>query len=206
MSNKKDALHDEQLLLERLLSGDTKAFAEFYSRYHRLVASCIRKVLIRWSVDFTEDEIDDVMGGVFLGFMQNDYKKLRLFDPQRGFRLSTWIGIVATNTTVDYIRRHPYVTVSYEDTFQKSDVRSTFLSPSEHLERQEEYRMVASALETLSLGDREFLQLIYELQLSPEEIAQRLNLNINTVYSKKNKIIHKLIDAVRELSTVRLKR
>jgi len=206
MTDRDETLHEERRLLERLLSGDSRAFSEFYRRYHRLVASCVRKVFIKWSADFTEDEIDDVIGSVFLGFMQNDYKKLRMFDPNRGFRLSTWVGIIATNATVDHIRRNAYPTVSYEDAFQRKELQSSFLSPAEHLERQEEQRLVAAAMETLTPGDREFLQLVYDLQLPPEEIAARLKLNINTVYSKKNKIIHKLIDAVKELSAARIGR
>lgn len=206
MTDRDETLHEERRLLERLLSGDSRAFSEFYRRYHRLVASCVRKVFIKWAADFTEDEIDDVIGSVFLGFMQNDYKKLRMFDPNRGFRLSTWVGIIATNATVDHIRRNAYPTVSYEDAFQRKELQSSFLSPAEHLERQEEQRLVAAAMETLTPGDREFLQLVYDLQLPPEEIAARLKLNINTVYSKKNKIIHKLIDAVKELSAARIGR
>ncbi len=206
MTDREETLQEERLLLERILEGDSRAFSEFYRRYQRLVASCVRKVFLKWSVDFTEDEIDDVIGSVFLGFLQNDYRKLRMFDPQRGFRLSTWVGIIATNATVDHIRRNPASTVSYEDTFQKKEIRSSFLSPAEHLERAEEQRLLEAAMEMLSPGDREFLKMIYELQLQPEEIATRLQLNINTVYSKKNKIIHKLADAVRELSTARLAR
>lgn len=199
-------MQDEQKLLERIFAGESGAFTEFYRCYQRLVASCVRRVFVKWSIDFTEDEIDDMISAIFLGFLQNDYHKLRMFDPGRGFRLSTWVGIIATNATVDYIRRNTVPSVSYEDTFQKGEMPGSFLLPAEQLEQQEERRLVLAALETLSPSDREFLELVYDAQLSPEEIAQRLNLNINTVYSKKNKIIHKLSDAVRELSTVRLQR
>ncbi len=203
-----DLLRLEELaLLERLLRGESSAFSEFYRRYQRLVASCVRKVFFKWSFDFTEDEIDDLISTVFLGFLQDDYKKLRMFDPARGYRLSTWVGIITTNATVDHIRKNARPTVSFDDTERKvAPARSTFASPVEEVEREEESRLLLAAIATLSPGDREFLELAYDAQLPPEELGARLGLNINTVYSKKNKIIHKLMDAVAELSTVRLKR
>ena len=33
-----------------------------------------------------------------------DMHKLRTFEPERGHRLSTWIGLLATNTAWDYLR------------------------------------------------------------------------------------------------------
>ncbi len=203
-----DQLRLEELaLLERLLRGEKTAFSEFYRRYQRLVASCVRKVFFKWSFDFTEDEIDDMISTVFLSFLQDDYKKLRMFDPGRGYRLSTWVGIITTNATVDHIRKNAHPTVSYSDPDRKlAEPRSLFAGPVELAEREEEGRLLMAAIATLSPGDREFLDLAYDAALSPEEIGARLNLNINTVYSKKNKILHKVMDAVAELSTVRLKR
>lgn len=203
-----DQLRLEELaLLERLLRGEKSAFSEFYRRYQRLVASCVRKVFFKWSFDFTEDEIDDMISTVFLNFLQDDYKKLRMFDPGRGYRLSTWVGIITTNATVDHIRKNAHPTISYSDPDRKlAEPRSLFAGPMEQAEREEESRLLMTAIATLSPGDREFLDLAYDAALSPEEIGLRLGLNINTVYSKKNKILHKLMDAVAELSTVRLKR
>ncbi|MBU1069801.1 sigma-70 family RNA polymerase sigma factor [Myxococcota bacterium] len=203
-----DQLRAEELtLLTRLLHGESSAFSEFYRRYQRLVASCIRKVFFKWTFDFTEDEIDDMISTVFLSFLQDDYKKLRMFDPGRGYRLSTWVGIITTNATVDHIRKNARPTVSLDDTERKvAQPRSMMASPVENAEREEESRLLMAAIATLSPGDREFLELAYDAQLAPEEIGVRLGLNINTVYSKKNKILHKLMDAVAELSTVRLKR
>ncbi|MBU1243695.1 sigma-70 family RNA polymerase sigma factor [Myxococcota bacterium] len=203
-----DQLRAEELtLLTRLLHGESAAFSEFYRRYQRLVASCIRKVFYKWTFDFTEDEIDDMISTVFLSFLQDDYKKLRMFDPGRGYRLSTWVGIITTNATVDHIRKNARPTVSLDDTERKvAQPRSMMASPVENAEREEESRLLMAAIATLSPGDREFLELAYDAQLAPEEIGVRLGLNINTVYSKKNKILHKLMDAVAELSTVRLKR
>jgi RNA polymerase sigma-70 factor (ECF subfamily) len=207
MTRHDDLRLEELALLERLLRGESSAFSEFYRRYQRLVASCVRKVFFKWSFDFTEDEIDDLISTVFLGFLQDDYKKLRMFDPERGYRLSTWVGIITTNATVDHIRKNARPTVSFDDTERKlAPPRSTFAGPMESVEREEESRLLLAAIATLSPGDREFLELAYDAQLPPEELGARLGLNINTVYSKKNKIIHKLMDAVAELSTVRLKR
>ena len=203
-----EALRQEELaLLERILEGDSRAFSEFYRRYQRLVASCIRKVFFKWSFDFTEEEINDMISAVFLSFLQDDYKKLRMFDPGRGYRLSTWVGIITTNATVDHIRKNAHPSVSFQDPDRRLPVpRSAFSGPSEHFERQEESRLLLEAIDRLSPGDREFIALCYDQQLPPEEIGQRLQLNINTVYSKKNNILHKLMDLVAEISSARLNR
>ncbi len=207
MSDSQQLRKEELELLEKVLAGNPSAFSEFYRRYQRLVASCIRKVFFRWSVDFTEEEINDMISTVFLGFLQDDFRKLRLFDPQKGYRLSTWVGIITTNATVDFLRRNSGSPMACLDSEKPvPDPKSHTAGPSEQLVLKEEADLLLLAIGQLSPSDREFVELCYDQQLSSEEIGQRLNLNINTVYSKKNKILHKLKDLVAEISSGRFPR
>lgn len=51
---------------------------------------------------------------------------------------------------------------------------------------------VAEAIRTLQPGDRLFMKLFYEKGCSPEEIADIMNISVNTVYSRKNRIREKI--------------
>jgi len=77
---------------------------------------------------------------------------------------------------------------------------SNLPSPVEALEEQQQVALLLRALEQLSENERRFVELCYEHQLTHEEIAEKLDLSLNTVYSKKNKIKVKLAKIVEKIS------
>jgi RNA polymerase sigma-70 factor (ECF subfamily) len=68
--------------------------------------------------------------------------------------------------------------------------------PLENLERRERMEILQQAVQKLSEADRRFVHYYYGLNLSPEAVARRMGISVNTVYSRKNKVRTKLMKLV----------
>ena len=100
LRNAYDALSDEELV-QAVLAREPAAWPTFFAKYERLVISCIRKVMRRYGAAFNDEDIEDLVSATALNIVKDDYKKLRAFDPTRGYKLSSWVGVIATNTAHD---------------------------------------------------------------------------------------------------------
>jgi RNA polymerase sigma-70 factor (ECF subfamily) len=194
LRNAYDGLTDEELV-RAVLAGEPAAWPTFFARYERLVISCLRKVMQRWRAPFNEEDLEDLVSATALNIVKDDYKKLRAFDPARGYKLSSWIGLIATNTAHDALRRRAptelWSAAALDDTAPVR-LQSEEQLASDALEAEDEVRALRTAVAQLSPSDRLFVEYYFVQELDPELIAQLMSISINTVYSRKNKIREKL--------------
>ena len=185
---------DEELR-GRMLLRDARAWREFHRRFDRLVFRCIHKVTSRFRRVVSEDDVQEIYAQFLLNLTARDMRKLRQFDPERGNKLGSWIGLLATNAAWDHLRaisRRPQTT----DLAVAQDLSSESGDPHEAVMDKERWALVNQALESFSTKDREFVQLYFVDGLSPEEIAEAMDVSVKTVYSKKHKIRCRLEEAV----------
>jgi RNA polymerase sigma-70 factor (ECF subfamily) len=185
----------EEQLLERLLASDPVAWRELNQRYSRLVVSCIQRVLARFARHVGADAVEEIYATFSLKLLANDKLKLRSFEPGRGNKLGTWLGMLATHCAYDHLRsmrREP----SSVSLTQAESVSSELRDPCENAMLSERARLVSTLLADFSDKDREFVALYYGDGLSPERVAERLGISVKTVYSKKHKIQRKLSEIV----------
>src|ERR1051325_1872522 len=95
---------DELELLAAILAGKRACWSEFKRRYERLIASCVLLTLRRYDAPFSQADLQDLIAEVWLDLWRDDLKKLRAFEPARGLRLSNWIALISTRTTIDRLR------------------------------------------------------------------------------------------------------
>ncbi len=187
-------------LLKRVLEGQASAFREFHERYFRLVVACVRRVYVKHTVVVSQEDMDDSIGQVFLNLVKDDYHKLRLYNPQKGYKLSSWVGLISTNTAYDILRRKSLRTLSLDNDERPLPAPVSALpSPLEVLQEKEQRTLLLQAVKLLSENDQRFVSLLYEHQLTHTEISEQLGLSLNTVYSKKNKIKGKLITLIKKI-------
>jgi RNA polymerase sigma-70 factor (ECF subfamily) len=193
--NAYDALSDEELV-QAVLAREPAAWPTFFAKYERLVVSCIRKVMRRYGAAFNDEDIEDLVSATALNIVKDDYKKLRAFDPARGYKLSSWIGLIATNSAHDALRRRAptevWTATALDDTAPVPPLQSEAQLASETLEAEDEARALRAAIAELSPSDRLFMDYYYVQELEPEVIARLMAISVNTVYSRKNKIREKL--------------
>ena len=194
---------EETALLGALLATKKKVqhdrlWAEFVQRYERLIISCVVKALRRYGATFSRDDLDDLVGDVWLVLLRDDMKKLRQYDATRGFRIASFLGLVATNATIDHLRARQAEATPLDDVIEDfASLRAE--APRDVVEAREEAELARAALAQLSGDERAFVVDCFRDERSPEELARALGVTTNTVYSRKFKIREKLQKIVRTL-------
>ena len=188
----------EAELLTRMLLRNGTAWREFHRRYDRLIYRCIHKVTSRFPGSITSEDVREIYAMFLLSLNKRNMHKLRTFDPERGNKLSSWVGMLATNCAWDYLRgvARPPQTTTLADAEQIGSIDD---SPFEDVLEKERWAVVNEVLGTFSEKDRDFVRLYYVDGLTPEEIAEEMEISVKTVYSKKHKIRCRLQKALEPL-------
>ena len=178
-------------LLSRVLRQEAKAWSELVRRYRSLIFRCVTKVIGRYDSILSSADADEVYGEVLVALVRDDMRKLRLYDPRRGTKLSSWIGMISTNTAYDFLRqtaRRPALDridgVVEVDAGEESALDCLMAG-----ERRAELNQLLSGY---SDKDRTFVALYYAHGLEAEEVAGEMGISVKTVYSKKHKLLARL--------------
>ncbi|MEO8798197.1 MAG: sigma-70 family RNA polymerase sigma factor [Polyangiaceae bacterium] len=177
----------DEVLVAQMIANDSRAWRTFDQKYNRLVHRCILKVTRRFTSVVSTEDVREIHAQLMLSLLANDKYKLRTFDPERGNRFSSWIGLLAINCAYDYLRslkREPSKTQLSEASELVCELPDPFETASDH-ERAE---IAAALLSDFSDRDRAFATLYFGEGMDPVEIAAKLGISVKTVYSKKHKI------------------
>ena len=179
-------------LLEACFSGDRNAWETFVREYSKLVYYSVHQIFkIRGMVP-DSDEVDDLYGSVYLMFFENDFARLRSFKGKNDCSLASWIRLLASRKTLDYLRekgrRSRIIDHHSEINYGHPSGQNIETEALEH----EQAAIFREALLELGAEDLTFLNLFYEQELPPESIARMLGVTVSTVYSKKNRLKGKL--------------
>jgi len=190
---------EEQRLLRRVLKGDQQAWAEFRRRYENLIVSCVIKVLRRYNAGFCGEDLADLVSEVWVVLLRDDMRKLRLYDADRGYRLASWVGLMATNATIDQLRVRAGEVTYLDDVSCPERFLVDAHQPDHGIEARETADLARRALDRLSREERAFVVSCFHDERRPDELAEELGITVNTVYSRKFKIREKLIRIVADL-------
>jgi RNA polymerase sigma-70 factor, ECF subfamily len=186
-----DADSSEEVLVFALIANDAKAWREFSNRYERLIYRCITKVTRRFASVVTQEDVREIYATLLVSLLTNDKHKLRSFDPERGTRFSTWIGLLAINCAYDHLRaakREP----SKGTLAEAADLASRLPDPFEQVAEHERAAIAQKTLGSFSDKDRTFAALYFGEGMEPDQIARTMKISVKTVYSKKHKIQSRL--------------
>jgi len=186
-----DAQSSDEALVGAMIVNEPTAWVEFQRRYERLIFRCITKVTRRFASVVTQEDLREIYSTLLLSLLTNDKHKLRTFDPERGNRFSTWMGLLAINCAYDHLRsvkREPCKGTLAE----AEDLVCRQPDAFEQVAEQERATIAARALEGFSAKDKTFALLYFGEGMDPTEIARTLKISVKTVYSKKHKIQSRL--------------
>lgn len=199
-----DRAVDDSSLLRAMCNGDDRAERIFVQRYSAVVRWAVRSVLRSHGVAASREDMDDLVGEVWVCLLEEHRRRLRLYDPARRTKLSTWIGMLARNKTIDVLRasKNPIMSpsvVSLSEPCQTERLTSTAFMPTEQLERAEQSQIAIEAMQRLSLEEQRFLRARYVYAKTTEELARQFGIATATVYSRSFKIIEKLARVVSQI-------
>jgi RNA polymerase sigma-70 factor (ECF subfamily) len=161
-----------QSLLERVATGDQRAFSELYDQVAPRVFGLVKRLLI----DRAQSE--EVTQEVFLEIWQTASR----FDPNKGAATS-WILTMAHRRAVDRVRaaqasRNRDVRIGIRDLDREYD------NVSEAVEVRIENERVVRAMERLTELQRQAVTLAYYGGYSHSEVAEMLSVPIGTVKTR----------------------
>ena len=192
-------------LLASVLRRDERGWSELVRRYRALIYRCISKVTGKYAPYASNADTDEVFAEVLMGLLRDDMHKLRMYDPTRGTKLGSWIGIIAVNSAYDFLRssfRRPAgdrLDASY-DPHAPYD-----RTPLDMLLDKERWSHLNTILDEFSAKDRRFLDLFYARGMEAEEVAAEMQISLKTVYSKNHKIrthLRRCLDKLTEMSAI----
>jgi RNA polymerase sigma-70 factor (ECF subfamily) len=183
-------------LLGLVLAKHGDAWHELIRRYRALMFRCITRVAAKYDTVLSNEDSNEIFGDMCFNLLRDDMRKLRAYDPGRGAKLSSWLGLLAINTAYDYLRqtaRRPLLD-KLDQTIDRAGEGPNAL---DSLLEKERWRYLNGLLAEFSDKDRRFVELYYGHGLLPEEVATAMGISVQTVYSKKNKLRTKLLALAR---------
>ena len=170
------ALEDFALIDKAVLEKDQSAYATLMKRYKKAVYFMILK-MIR-----VADDAEDLTMEAFAKAFRN----LERF--KKDYTFSTWLFRIATNNTIDFIRKKKLKTMSLNNTLSDDsgnsvniDVEDDDNNPQDEFIKSQRIEMVRFFVDKLPAKYRKLVQLRYFDELSYEEIAQELDKPLGTV-------------------------
>ena len=170
------AQHDVALVKRALEDKDQKAYAELMDRYQGAIFHLVNRMV------YSEDDAEDLTIETFT----KAFKRLHQYTP--AFAFSTWLFKIASNHTIDFIRKKRINALSLDRGFSNAEgermeisVKDDGLAPMEALQKQERIERMREVVSQLKDRYRRLVELRYFEEKSYEEISEELNLPLGTV-------------------------
>ncbi|MEZ4648131.1 MAG: sigma-70 family RNA polymerase sigma factor [Candidatus Eisenbacteria bacterium] len=160
-------------LVERCLAGEEEAFRMLVERYDRRVYATIYRLV------GSEADARDLTQETFLRF----FRSLDRFDTSRS--LTSWLLRIASNQTVDFLRKRRVETVSLDDVGEGEALDSLLQGPDwGDAPSDDRLARLESLVSRLAPGYRIVLELRHSQGLHPGEIAEILDVAPATIRSR----------------------
>ncbi len=169
-------------LVEAAKLGNQKAYTDLMSRYQNAVYFLILKMV---------HNKDDAMD-VTLDTFGKAFEKLDKYQPI--FAFSTWLFRVATNNSIDFIRKQKLQTIPIDEGNSNDDdgnfyftirsIKDNNPNPEENSVKKQEFENVKNIINQLPLRYKTIFSLRYFDELSYEEISEQLDIPMGTVKTR----------------------
>lgn len=173
----------DALLARRAAKGDPAAFEEIVDKYQKMIYNlCLSKLQSR------EDALD-VSQDTFLCA----YRAIGSFRGES--KLSSWIYRICLNCITDHQRKKaPVISAEKDGEGMGLEIPDTdeASDPQKNLEKRERIRAVRRAIDALPDESRQIIVLREYGNLSYQEIADTLGLDVGTVKSRLNRAREKI--------------
>jgi RNA polymerase sigma-70 factor, ECF subfamily len=178
----KEMTDNELILAYR--DGQRSAYEDLVNRHLKSVYFyCVRMV--------GKEEANDMAQEVFIKV----WKKQNKYNAEKNFKI--WLFRIARNTCLDYLRKKQPIIFSQlkkedDDQYPEEVLLDERESVEEKIFSKEQKELLGEALAKLPAPTQEVFELYYRGELNFKEIAETLNLSINTVKSRHRRGIMEL--------------
>ena len=162
-------------LVEAALSGNQKAYQQLVDKYEKPLYYHILK-LVR-----NREVVEDLVQEAFV----KAFDCLKSYN--RDYAFSTWIYRIATNNSIDYLRKKKLNTLSIDepvpgkDGDMKMELTDETLHTDREIIRKQRKALIREAIENLPEKYRVVIRMRHMEEFSYEEISEELNLPLGTI-------------------------
>jgi RNA polymerase sigma-70 factor (ECF subfamily) len=176
MRKRKIEMQDEQVLVDRISSGDSMAFQELVEGYKKKV------YYIAYDITGDHDDAEDVSQEVFIKV----FRSLKTF--RRNAKLSSWLYQISVNASIDLLRKKSSKQEKLMDDLERADIRENLSGSSTYAQNPEQsaenimvQHRISQALQKISPKERSVFVMRHYNELKIREIAEILNVSPGTV-------------------------
>lgn len=172
-------------LLGKIAKYDSRALEELYDRYSRILFTLIKKIAP--NLEKTESILVDVFTII--------WKKAGKFNFEKG-SVYAWIITLARNKAIDVVRRSRSSAMkleTYDDEYEDYFILPAISNEIDELDIETALRLspkVEKALSGLSDAQKYVIHLAYYEGYTMDEIADKLNIPLETVRAKITTALH----------------
>ena len=165
-------------LVKLAVEQNQAAFIVLYTRYNAGVKSHVARYVVR------KEDVEDIC----LESFQKAFSQIATYNPE--YKFSTWLYRIARNTAFDHLSRHdreknyiPTTSIN-EDIAELKELPATMHNPEEDIITQQEYDKWLTNIEKLKDDYRTVAKMNLIDNFGYKEIADALDMPINTVKTK----------------------
>jgi RNA polymerase sigma-70 factor, ECF subfamily len=165
----------DRVLVEAALAGRQSAYQELMEKYQGALTRHVQR-MVRGSND-----IDDLVQECFI----KAFSALKSYSADYAF--STWLYKIATNHTIDFLRKKRLSTFSIDRPINTKDgevefeIPDTSYRPDRHIVEDQRRELIQAAIDTLPAKYHMVIMMRHQQEKSYEEIARELDLPLGTV-------------------------
>lgn len=169
----------DEVLVTRVLAGEIQVYDALIARYERPIVNFIYRMIGDY------EQALDLAQEVFF----KAYRSLARFDPT--YRFSTWLYRIASNRSIDHLRKQSPVLLSLNDSGEAekgvegiTQLKSSARGPEDLLVSRELGERISRTIDELPVVYRELILLRHLQGMSYEDIARVKQLPLGTVKNR----------------------
>lgn len=173
--NASESSLEDDKLVKRAIGGDEEAYTQLVEKYERALYFHILKMIK------DKEQVEDLVQETFVKAFDN----LNTYSTNYAF--STWLYRIATNHTIDYLRKKKLKTLSIDEPMRTKDGEMEMQLPDDSagtdrdIIRKQRQKIVQNAIKNLPEKYRKVIEMRHMEEKSYKEIAKVLDLPLGTV-------------------------
>jgi RNA polymerase sigma factor (sigma-70 family) len=170
-----ESREEDSLLIKRALDGDQKGFLKLRLKYHDAIFKLINRMIRN------REEVEDLTQEAFI----KAFTSLDRFNEEYAF--STWLYKIATNNSIDHLRKKKLQTFSINKPIESDESDYSFelpdteLVPDQELIAAQRKKMLDDAMNALPAKYRQVILMRHVDEKDYQEIAKTLKLPLGTI-------------------------
>lgn len=181
--------------IREVLAGNDAAFEILQKKYKSKIAALIRRMVK------DADDIEDLVQEAFI----KAYRALPNF--QFGYTFSAWLYRIASNNTIDFLRKKRFQMISIDKPMGEDDeyyieIKDEDPLPDIELISEERKKILNDAINNLPDNYKEIINLRHKEELDYKEIADKLNIPLGTVKAHLFRARKTLYEALKDKKSI----